>query len=326
MIRDHRPQAANAPERRLRELLAWAWKRSPFYRAIYADHGIRQQDLSAIALEELPVVSKADLMVRFDEAVTDPRLTKGDLERWLRNDVDPLNLYLDEYILVHGSGGTKIYSYVPYTREAWRRISATTAPLLLPLDQGLASPIRTAFYFWTEGHYVGATSARLASQQAHEVMSLSVFDPVEEVCARLNAFQPERLNSYASTLAWLVEWSRQGRLRIAPRAVLASGERLTPPIRAAVRAAWNADIYDLYGACESVCMAVQRPGDEEYGVLTDLNLLEVVDGANRSVASGSRGRVLLTSFVNRTLPIIRFDLHDYAILGKAAMGIKRDLM
>jgi len=306
--------------RRFRSLLAHAWDRSPFYREIYAAHGIRQQDLSAVALEDLPVVSKADLMVRFDEAVTDPRLSKADLEQWLRKDVDPLNLYLDEYIVVHGSGGTKIYSYVPYTREAWRLISATTAPLLLALDRSMASPIRTAFYFWIEGHYVGATSARFASQQAHQVLSLSVFDPVEEVCARLNAFQPEQLNSYASTLAWLVEWSRQGRLRIAPRAVLASGERLTPVVRAAVRAVWNADIYDLYGACESICMAVRRPGNGDYEVLTDLNLLEVVDPTNRSVASGARGRVLLTSFVNRTLPIIRFDLHDYAILGETAMG------
>jgi amino acid adenylation domain-containing protein len=320
MITEDRRPNVPALERRLRELVGRAWDHSAFYREIYAAHGLRRRDLSQVALEDLPVVSKADLMVRFDEAVTDPRLRKSDLESWLRNDFDPLHLYLDEYVIVHGSGGTNIYSYVPYTREAWRRMTATVAPALLPLADGVVTPLRSAFYFWTKGHYVGATSARLASHAAHEVLSLSVFDPAEEVWARLNAFRPERLHSYASAIAWLAEWTLEGKLRIAPRSVVSSGDRLTPAIRAQVKAAWNADIYDLYGACESVCMAARLPGEEGFGVFTESNLLEVVDSTHHAVQPGIRGRVLLTSLVNATLPIIRFDLHDYAVLGKVGFG------
>ena len=320
MAHDSCKAHAPASEPSLRDLLVHAWDRSRFYHEVYSAHGIGRRDLYRIALEDLPVVSKADLMVRFDEAVTDPRLRKSDLEQWLRNDVDPLNLYLDDYIIVHGSGGTKIYSYVPYTREAWNQAMTAAAPLLLPLDRSTPKPLRSAFYFWTAGHYVGATSARFASSSAHEVLSLSVFDPAEEVCARLNAFRPERLTSYASGLSWLAEWALQGKLRVAPRSVLSSGDRLTPAIRAQVKAAWNADVYDLYGACESICMAVQCPGEDEYAVLTASNVVEVVDSANRMVQPGTRGRVLMTSLVNYTLPMIRFDLHDFAILGRARMG------
>ena len=320
MIIEDSPLNAIALERRRRELLAWAWDCSPFYREIYTARGLRRQDLPHVAWEDLPVVSKADLMVRFDEAVTDPRLRKADLESWLKNDFDPLNLYLEKYVIVHGSGGTKIVSYVPYTRETWRRINAAAAPILLPLKDGVARPLRSAFCFWTKGHYVGATSARFASEAAHEALILSVFDPAEEICARLNAFRPERLHSYASALAWLAEWALEGKLRIAPRSVLSSGDRMTPAIRAQVKAAWNADIYDLYGACESICMAMRRPGEDEFRVLAETNLLEVVDSADRMVQPGARGRVLLTSLVNTTLPLIRFDLHDYAVLGRRGVG------
>jgi hypothetical protein len=56
-------------------------------------------------------------MVRFDEAVTDPRLRVSALERWVAQDANPLNLYLDEYIIVYSTAPSKIRSYVPYTRK-----------------------------------------------------------------------------------------------------------------------------------------------------------------------------------------------------------------
>jgi amino acid adenylation domain-containing protein len=307
-------------KRRLGELLEHAWDHSPFYREIYAARGIRREDLSHVALDDLPPVSRADLMVRFDEAVTDPRLRVSALERWVEQDANPLNLYLDEYIIVYSTAPSKIRSYVPYTRKTWRYMTATAAPMVLPLGHGMEAPLRSAFFFTTAGHFAGATSVSLASHSAHDLLRMSVLDPVEEVCARLNAFQPERVHSYASALTWLAEWTLQGKLRIAPRTVLVTGDRLSPAMRATVKEAWNPDIYDLYATHESFYMAVKRPADEEFQVFTDLNVLEVVDPANRMVAPGKLGRVLLTSLFHTTLPLIRHDLHDYAVLGKAGLG------
>ena len=319
-MRDDPQRSAKTSSRRLVEVLTHAWDRSSLYRELYAAAGIRRTDLPHVALEDLPAVSKADVMVRFDEAVTDPRLRLADLERWTERDVDPLHLYLDEYIVITSSAGSKIDSYVPYTRETWRYMTAAAAPLLLPLAQGLDAPLRSAFFFKGSGHFAGATSASLASHAAHEVLRISVTDPVEEIWARLNAFRPERIHSYASALAWLAEWTLQGKLRIAPRTVLATADRLTAAMRAQIKAAWNADIYDLYAAAESLYIAVRGPADEEFKVIPDLNVLEVVDSARRTVAPGTRGRVLVTSLLHSTLPLIRFDLHDYAVLGRAGLG------
>ena len=307
--------------KRFHQLLAHAWDHSAFYREIYAAHGIRRQDLPHVALADLPIVGKADLAARFDEAVTDPRLRRRELEAWVEQDTNPLNLYLDEYIVVHSSSR---HNYVPYTRETWHRVMTAAAGFLLPPKQHARRPLRSAFFFRPEGHHAGPTAASMASGSAHEVLRLSWFDPVEEIRARLNSFQPDRIYAIASALSWLAEWTLQARLRIAPRSVVATGERLAPAMRAQVKEAWNADIYDLYAACESLCMAVRRPGAAEFQVLTELNLLEVVDPANRSVRPGARGRVLLTSFVHEILPLIRFDLHDYAVpttTGRAAEGL-----
>ena len=277
-------------ERRLRELLAHAWKHSPLYREIYTREGIRERDLPHIALEHLPVVSKSDLMVRFDEAVTDSRLRRADLEAWVQRDTDPLNLYLDEYIIIHSSAGSPIYSWVPYTRDAWRRMTATAAPSLLPPAQGSSGRCARRFSCTRQGISRARPNQPRLARGPRGAAGVD-FDPVEEIRARLNAFQPERLQSYPSALSWLAEWTLQGRLRIAPRSVLVSGERLTPAMRAQVKHAWNAEIHDLYACAESLYMAAQRPGRSEDQVFTDLNLLEVVDSARRMVPPGTRGRV-----------------------------------
>jgi amino acid adenylation domain-containing protein len=308
------------PEQNFRELLAHAWTHSPFYRRLYTQCGIREQDLPYIPLQDLPVVSKSDVMVRFDEAVTDPRLRLEPLKSWLEQDANPLSLYLDEYVVIHSSGGSSMRSIVPCTPRTWQLITTTAAPDILPVDSGPHAPMRSAFYFVSAGHFASSTNASLASHSAHQVLWLSMLDPLEEVWAKLNAFQPERLTSYASAMAWLAEWTLEGKLQIRPRSVLVSGDRLTPYIRSLITAAWGAEIYDLYAAVESLYMAVQKPARSDFQVFTELNVLEVVDASQRMVQPGESGRIVLTNLVNRTLPLIRFDLYDEAILGKVGFG------
>ncbi len=308
-------------ELQFRALLAHAWKHSPLYRGIYTEAGILERDLSHVALHDLPVVGKPEIMEHLDDAFTDPRLRSEELKRWLQRDSNPHSLYLDEFVVVHSSGGSKIRSIVPCTAGAWRQMTTTAAREILPIDPDTRVPVRTAFYFFSrDGHRTSSTSANLASQAGHEVLQVTLEDPVEEVWARLNAFQPEHLSTYASTLAWLAAWTLEGKLTIRPRTVLVSGDNLTPQVRSMVQEAWGARMDDLYAAVESPFMAVRKAGSSRFNVFDDLNVLEVVDASHRMVRPGELGRVLLTNLVNRTLPLIRFDLNDEAVLGDAAFG------
>lgn len=309
-------------EQHFRKLLIHAWSNSLFYRQLYSDYGIREEDLSRISLEELPTITKLELMGRFDDAVTDPRLHKADVKNWVGQDTNPLNLYLNEYIIIHSSAGSGAYSYIPYTRQAWRYMTAAVAPFLLPSTVEMNLPVRSAFFYKSEGHFAGVTNAALASRAAHEVLRFSLLDPVEEIWARLNAFQPERIYSYASSMAWLAEWTLRGKLRIKPGSVIVSGDRLTPYVRSVIRDAWNADIYDLYAACESLYIGIQVPGSSDIRIFENLNILEVVDASNHTVMPGERGRVLLTNLYNTTLPLIRYDLSDNAVLGRGGKFVE----
>ena len=56
------------------KFLRFAWERSAFYRRLYGEYGIRENDLEQIALQDLPIVTKRMVLDHFDEIVTDSRI------------------------------------------------------------------------------------------------------------------------------------------------------------------------------------------------------------------------------------------------------------
>ena len=305
---------------KFRALLKHAWDNSQFYRKVYSEAGIESEDLQDIALEELPVMTKSNLMVCFNEAVTDKRLKIEDLHPFIKDDRNPRNLYLGEYITTGSSAGSDIASYVPYTLAEWRYLTTEAASSLLPDTFHNEKPIRSAFYFAREGHWVSSINASLASRQYHDVLYLGIDQPVEEIWARLNTFQPKRLTGYGSSITWIVDWVLSGKLEIAPETVVISGDGLAPFYRDKIQELWGARIYDLYATVEAIFIALRGPGESHFKVFDELVVLEVVDDHFHSVKPGERGRVLVTNLAQKTLPLIRFDLYDYATLGKSNFG------
>src|SRR4051812_47442245 len=65
-------------QQRLRELVAWAKVRSPFYAERFRDVNPQQFDL-----RRLPTLTKAEMMANFDRLVTDRELRLADLEAFV---------------------------------------------------------------------------------------------------------------------------------------------------------------------------------------------------------------------------------------------------
>ena len=158
------------------------------------------------------------------------------------------------------------------------------------------------------------TAAALMPKAVFETEVLSLLDSSEEVVSRLNAFQPHRLTGYSSHLANLADIALQGQLRIRPDNILATGDLLTQSMERKIRAAWNAPLYELYGASESNHLGV-KAGSGEMRIMDDLNIVEVFDDRNQPAPSGAYGRVVLTNLYNYTLPVLRYELGDYVVRG-----------
>jgi len=75
--------------RHFQRLLNHVWSRSAFYRDYYTSHGISEKDLADISISDLALLPKKTLIDNFDQAVTDPRLRRKELEDWFESHRDP---------------------------------------------------------------------------------------------------------------------------------------------------------------------------------------------------------------------------------------------
>lgn len=303
------------------EFLRFAWEHSAFYRELYRAHGISEADLGHLALNDLPLVTKRMVLDNFDEVVTDPRITSASIEEWLDQGHDPRSRFLGEYLIIDSSGSSGFRASMVYAESAWRSMSAAAAVHLYPERQPGGTRLRNAFYTALgERRHSASSTIAMNTAAAFERLIVPMADPIEDTLARLNAFQPDRLTGYASSLGWLADLALDGRLRIVPRDVVTSADRMTPAIEAKIRQVWNPNIYDLYAASESIAIAVKSPGQAAWKVLDDMQMIEVLDAENRQVGAGEIGRAVLTNWTNRALPLIRYDLTDFVICGDTRPG------
>jgi phenylacetate-CoA ligase len=297
--------------RQLRELVRTATERSAWYRKRLA--GVDIDRLDETALTELPVLTKTELMEHFDDVVTDHRLSLGQLEEHLRT-VETGSYLFERYTAITSGGSTGQRGVFVYDWDSWAVfwLSCFRGVLKVKLaDPGLAGrPAVLASV--TAAHFSHATAAlaRTFSGAHLTGVRLPVTLPTEEIVAGLNDAQPDFMLAYPSVLYVLAREAIAGRLRIAPRRILAGGEPLLPEIRAAAEQAWGGKVINLWGMSEAGGTAV---GCDQGGthISEDQLIVEPVDLADRPAAPGERSaKVYLTNLYNLALPLIRYEVTD----------------
>jgi amino acid adenylation domain-containing protein len=305
-------------QRRLfQELLRKVWRDSAFYRDYYGGHGIREGELADVTIRDLPYLSKKILMANFDGAVTDTRLRKQDLERWLDEIRDPREAFRRNFIVMHSSGSSGTTGIFVYSRTDWQVMNTIMAARLPQPENHPAGRTRVAFYRAAHGHFAGVATAVHLPKSVYDTLIVSLLDPAEYVIEQLQRFQPHRLTGYSSSIALLAEQAMEGKLRIHPQTIFVSGDLLTQSMEQRIQEAWGAPTCNLYGASESLFLAVKEAGHEEMTVMDDLNVLEILDEQNRPVEPGEEGRLVVTNLYNYTLPVLRYELVDYVTRGTA---------
>ena len=147
--------------------------------------------------------------------------------------------------------------------------------------------------------------------------TLNVRTDVEKQLDWLVREDPDYLITHASNLQALAELSLRRGIRL-PRLRQARtySEALRPDLRETVRAAWGVDVADGYSCEEAGNIALQCPRHEHYHIQSENLLVEILDEAGLPCAPGETGRVVITTLHNFAMPLIRYELGDYAEVGE----------
>jgi phenylacetate-coenzyme A ligase PaaK-like adenylate-forming protein len=294
---------------RLRELLAWAVKCSPFHADRLA--GVDPARFTESELPSLPVMTKADLMSEFSSVVTDPRLALDVVEDHVEH-VDEREYLFDQYRAVTSSGSSGRRGVFVYDWDEWTTLALMQSRARLGTADNSPRPpgAATASLFAGEGAHLSKVMRTFLAEPGDPLHHLPMTLPVAEVVRGLNAAQPELLMGYPSALDLIVREAQEGRLRISPRYVESGGELLMERTRAAVRDLWGVEIDDSWAVVEGA-YAFSCSSGRAMHLPDDLVIIEPVDRDGRPVAPGEpAAKLYLTNLYNRTQPLIRFEVSD----------------
>ena len=142
--------------------------------------------------------------------------------------------------------------------------------------------------------------------------------PVREQFDWLIRHQPQYLLTKPANLRALIQYSRD--LGTVPRGlsqVSTLSEIVEPALRDDCAQAWGATVCDVYSCEEFGMVAIQCPDHPHYHVQSESVLVEVLNDRGEACAPGETGRMVVTDLHNFAMPLIRYEIGDFADVGEA---------
>lgn len=303
-----------AQHARLAEMVAYARANSPYYRRLYENLPDDVDDPT-----RLPITDKQTLMNNFDDWVTDPAVTREKVEAFVANPDLVGQRFEDKYVVATTSGTSGVRGlFLMDRRYSTVHISlgarAGGGVDIRGLIRMIARAGRTAILTAPAGHFFTvATTARFQLDHPWLGKMLRIFSirqPLPELVAELNRFNPATLSGYPGMITLLAGEQEAGRLRIRPAVVIPGGETLTDEVRARLASTFQATVSAAYAAteCGFLSMGCKHGW---YHVSSDWAVLEPVDADYRPVPPGQPSHtVLLSNLANQIQPILRYNLGD----------------
>jgi phenylacetate-coenzyme A ligase PaaK-like adenylate-forming protein len=287
-------------DERLQRLAAHAREHSPLWR--------ERLPAGRVRLSDLPVLTKAEMMERWDDVVTDRALRRDELLEYLEG-LGGDELYRGEYRVMTTSGSSGRKGLFAYDRRAWRGL--LTQFLRYSDWAGIRPRVPRVRIAAIGGGSATHMTRRIADTMAfglHNICSLPVTLPVPKLVAALNDFQPDFLNAYPSMAVLLADEQAAGRLRVELNGMSTSSELLTPEARARIESAFGVRPTDFYATTEGLWGS--DCGTRKH-LFEDGCIVENVDADGVPVPPGTPGtRLLVTNLFNLAQPLFRIEISD----------------
>jgi len=286
----------------LREIVEYAKRHVPFYKQKY-------KHTNPLHIKSLKELSKLPIITR------DEFLDAG------------VNVYSDEFNYVNKeelkeratSGSTGEAFKIKYDERAWDYLEAVYARAFF--NQGY-NPAFSMAYYWYEPlkrkfhNYFGLF------RRHYIPCSWSIKRQIKE----LKNHNFRYIHYYSSMIYYISRViSKRDAEKIRPRAIFAHAEILSDAMRRRIESTFRTKVYDSYGTTEFVRMAWECPICGEYHIDEDSIIFEVLDENDKPVRPGQMGRVVVTGLANYLMPIIRYELGDFAILSGKKPSCGRSL-
>ena len=284
--------------RKLNELLNYADSYVVHYRTLFQGEVPRIKDLSD--LSKLPILTKSEILKNIEKFQE-----KG--------------LHSKKYTYVHTTGTTGSPLKILCTQESRQKnyaffdeylesIGIDVTKKHIVIGGRVIVPYESnKGPYWRHSFFQNAllmSSYHLSERSAQEYLN------------KIKKYCPEYIESYPSSIHFLAQYALLTGQKLNCKAVVTSAECLSDEQRNDIEAAFSCRVYDQYGSAEMSVFAAQCEKGA-YHIRPDYGVVEIVDDVGNPVPEGDYGRVIATGFINKSFPLIRYDIGDVAAIGAA---------
>lgn len=276
----------------LRELLAYVERWVPYYREQFRELGITSRDIHSHAdFARLPVLTKDVVRERQRDLVSeDPAVGPLVAHHSGGSTGVPLSFFHDQRYLDHA----KAIEYRTYAQSGWR-----------------PGEMMAFFWGWPKRMYGMSRPEFELRQRVRREYQFDAFrsgpEDMDRWVRTMRRIRPAIAVGYASTVARFAEHLLRTGQTVPPlRGVFTTAEKLYPPQRQALEAAFGCRVYDCYGSSEVRNVAAECSHGRMH-VNADAVLLETGDPL-----PGGEGLspFIVTPLRSRGMPFIRYRNED----------------
>jgi phenylacetate-coenzyme A ligase PaaK-like adenylate-forming protein len=192
------------------------------------------------------------------------------------------------------------------------------------------------FHYWHERDFRGKVAAIVALRtealaelaergvptswasvfRSGPMLYCDILRPISEQLAWLDEAEPDYLLTYPTNLRALLDASARGGFRPKRlREAAVMGEVVDPDIAERCREEWNVPVVASYSAMEVGLIAMQCGQRGAYHIQSESVFVEVIDDDGAPCAPGEVGHVVVTDLHNFVMPLIRYQVGDFAEVG-----------
>jgi len=279
-------------EKKLREVVKYAYENSRFYHKMFEKAGVKPDDIKKISdLNKLPIVRKEDVIKNTKDIIS------------VKHDIAKLKVQRTS-----GSTGRPLYVYMTQAENEFRKAKHLRAQIVLgqkPWDKWvtITSPL----------HFAETTRLQRLFN-FYSVNPISVFEDVSKQVSKIVELKPDVIDGYSNSLLILAkEIDKMSINSIKPKFLVSGAELISLPSRNYIERIFEAPLYDQYATVEFERIAWQCREKAEYHIDVDSVVLQFVDEDGDEVAPGESGEIICTSLFNFAMPFIRYALDDVGV-------------
>lgn len=132
-------------------------------------------------------------------------------------------------------------------------------------------------------------------------------EDIQNFVKKINRVHPQIITGYVGTILNIARYIVKNHLNVHRIDVAwVTSAPISEAEKQIIRKAFHGDVMDQYGSVEISCLGFESPEHIGLYVPDDYRKIEIVDDENKPLGNDTYGNIVVTDFMNRTFPLIRY--------------------